>query len=80
MYLFGDPNKTQIMVCYSGIYKRTFKGYTRIASASVDADNNKTHIYMTGENGSIETEYTVPEIYLPEEMRSGNGSETNESA
>lgn len=80
MFLFGDPNKTQKMICYIDVRKFTFAGYTTISSASLDPDGTKLHVYMTGENGHREMEYTVPEIYLPKEMRSGNGAESNESA
>lgn len=78
--LFGDSEKTKIMVFYTSVYKYTYTGYNTINSMSVDPDRNKTLIYLSGEDTHVEHEYTVPEIYLPEEMRTTSSVEVNENA
>lgn len=70
--LFSNTNKTQKMICYFSVYKFTYTGFTVLSSISVNSVEDKLNIYMTSNNGSKETEYTVPEEYLPEEMRSKN--------
>ena len=72
---FSDPNKTEKMEFYRGITKTTYNGYTSIKSMSVRQEDNETNIYMIGENGSVDTEFTVPDIYLPEEFRNGGNSD-----
>ena len=78
--LFGDSEKTKVMVFYTSVYKYIYTGYDTINSMSVDSDRHKTLIYLSGENTHVEREYTVPEIYLPEEMRTNSSEEVNENA
>ena len=77
---FGNHEKTQAIICYSGIYKFTYNGYTQISSICIDPYELKVHIYLTGSEVSHEMEYTVPEEYLPEEMRNNSSVEVNENA
>ena len=77
--VFGNQEKTQTIICYSGIYKFTYHGYTQICSIGIDIYENKVHIYLTGTELSNESEYTVPEEYLPEEIRSNSSVEVNEN-
>ena len=78
--VFGNQEKTQTIICYSGIYKYTYNGYNQISSIGIDTYENKLHIYLTGSELSNEFEYTVPEEYLPEEMRNNSSVEVNENA
>lgn len=69
--LFSDPQKTEKMESYADIRKSTFIGYTKIDSIGIDNTDGSIQMYMSGdENSSISTIYTVPEVYLPEDMRS----------
>lgn len=77
---FGNYEKTQAIICYSGIYKFTYTGYTQISSIGIDKHELKVHIYLAGSEVSHEMEYTVPEEYLPEEMRNNSSVEVNENA
>ena len=67
--LLSDPNKTQVMTYYYSIYKETYTGYISITSTAINTDKNETHIYMTGENTSHTREYTVSDLYAPEDLR-----------
>lgn len=70
---FGNPAKTEKMEFYYSVYKITFRNFTTVGSVAVDSYKHAVHVYISGENGTIEREYTVPEIYLPEEMRTREG-------
>ena len=65
--LFSDYNKVEEIIFFSSIYKRVYKGYTQLGSVAIYDD--EIQLYMNGESGSVKTTYTVPEEYLPEEMR-----------
>lgn len=73
--LFSDYNKVEEITFFSSIYKRVYRGYTQLGSIAIY--NNEIQLYMNGENGSVEVTYTVPEEYLPEEMRT-KGADNNE--
>ena len=78
--LFGDSEKTRVMICYTGVFKITYTGFTKINSIGIDEFNNTTNIYLSGEDVNGKKEYTVPEEYLPEEMRTESSTEVNENA
>ena len=73
--LFGDSEKTRVMICYTGVFKITYTGFTNINSIGIDDFNDKTNIYLNGEDVNIKKEYTVPEEYLPEEMRTDSSTQ-----
>lgn len=62
--LFSNPEKTQKMTCYFSIYKYEYTGYTIFNSLSIDDLSNKIRVYISGENVSSESSYSVPEIYV----------------
>lgn len=81
---FCNHENTKVLICYDSIYKRTFKGFTHFSSVYVNTDQDVIEMHLSGDEVSVKTEYTVPEIYLPEEMRheeedEENGNESNES-
>ena len=78
--LFGNPARTQKMEAYYSVYKNTYEGFTNVGSVGVDSYEHTVHVYLSGENGTIKNEYTVPEIYLPEAMRTKPAEEENEDA
>lgn len=67
--LFSNAEKTSKMIYYNGIRKHTYTGYTTLVSISADSKEHTTLIKLSGENVNQEFEYTVPEEYLPESMR-----------
>lgn len=73
--LFSDFNKVEEITFYSSVYKRVYSGYTQLGSVNIADD--EIQLYLNGENGSVEVSYTVPEEYLPEEMRT-KGDDNNE--
>ena len=78
--MFSNPEKTETMTFFTGVYKYVFTGYIHINSIGIDTELNQTNIYMDGDDVSIDISYTVPEIYLPEEMRTdGKEVATNDN-
>ena len=69
---FADSSKTSKLEYYFSVYKYTYNNYTTLASASVDTNRRIIDLYLTGTNVSKTMEYTVPEVYLPESMRTTN--------
>lgn len=68
--LFGDPEKTQEIVCYYGIHKTTYIGYINMYSAQYFADEKYVELWLQPpEDGktSMEQEITVPKEYVPAE-------------
>lgn len=66
---FSDAQKTETIEAYYSVYKKTFHGFTELFSVQYFEDQNEVHVWLKGENISEESEYTVPEEYLPESMR-----------
>ena len=64
---FSDPKKTEEIVCYSGIHKTTFTGYTDMYSIQYFADEDYVELWLKGDETSMNDEITVPSIYVPEE-------------
>lgn len=62
---FGNPENTKVMESYYSIYKKVFSGYIEIDSISVNAESDRTEIWMKGTETEIKTEYTVPKEYVP---------------
>ena len=75
---FCNHENTKVMVCYDSIYKRTFKGFTHFSSVYVNTNQDVIEMHLSGDDVSVETEHTVPEIYLPEEMRTNTEVTNNE--
>lgn len=67
--ILNDSSKTSEMTCYYSVYKKVYTGYTQLNSIGVDDFDKKVRGYLNGVETSINESYTVPEIYLPEEMR-----------
>ena len=65
---FCDSDKTQEMVCFTSVYKYTYTGYTHLGSITIDTFDERTHIYMTGDDVSYQIRNSVNKQYLPEEM------------
>lgn len=75
---FCNHENTKVMICYDSVYKRTYKGFTHFSSVYVNTAMDRIELYMNGDDVSVENEYTVPEIYLPEEMRTNTEVTNNE--
>lgn len=69
--LFSDPGKTLEIVFYYSVYKKTFFGFTQMYSVQYFADEDYVQVWLKGDTDSVSenSEYTVPEEYLPESMR-----------
>lgn len=65
---FSNPDKTREMVFLNGVFKTTYKNFTTISSVGVQETANETHVYMTGENTSVEPGYTVSDLYAPKDL------------
>lgn len=68
--LLGDPEKNEVIICYAGIHKTTYIGYTHMYSAQYFSDNNYVELWFEPpEDGktSMEREITVPKEYVPAE-------------
>lgn len=68
---FSDPEKTEEIISYSSVYKRTYRGFTQLSSVQLDVSGESVQVWLKGNAESVEekSEYTVPEEYLPESMR-----------
>lgn len=73
--MFSDPNKTETIVSYESIYKRTFVGFTEMYTIQYFSYENYTELWLKppkdGET-SIDKELTVPKEYVPEEGVTAN--------
>lgn len=68
--MFGDSQKTEIVVCYYGIYKYAYTGYTNMYSVMYFEEGNYVEIWLNAPEGThaISTrELTVPAEYVPSE-------------
>ena len=77
--LFSDPNKTSEIVFYYSVYKKTYFGFTQMYSVQYFADGDYVQVWLKGDADSVSenTEYTVPEEYLPESMRTKQEEKEN---
>ena len=75
---FSDPDKTEEIVCYYSVYKKTYFGFTQMYSVQYFSDEDQVHIWLKGAMDTISemSEYTVPEEYLPESMLRSGQEET----
>ena len=73
---FDNPEKTKELTLYYSVYKAIYTGYTNLSSLSVDHRVHRVLLYMNGDNVSFSESYTVPEMYLPEEMRKENKNDS----
>lgn len=72
---FSDPEKTEEIQSYFGVKKHTFYGFTDMRVLQYMEPSNSMEIWMKGTDVSDESEYTVPEAYLPKDMRTQNQEE-----
>jgi hypothetical protein len=66
---FSDPKKTEEMTYLFSVYKKVYKGFTSLGSAGISPSGDTVELYLTGDDPSVESSFTVPEEYLPESMR-----------
>lgn len=69
---FNDPNKTETIICYFGIHKTTYFGFTIMYSVQYFADDNYIELWLKpAENVTTNTEQEiiVPTEYVPYEVR-----------
>lgn len=75
--ILNDPLKTkEITYCYS-ISKTVYKGYTQLNSVGIDDYDKRVRGYLNGTDVSVDQSYTVPDIYLPEELRNKKEEESD---
>lgn len=73
---FGDPNKTEEIVCYYSIYKTTYIGFTIMYTIQYFADDDYVELWLKPAEdvtATTEQEIIVPKEYIPYEV--GNGEE-----
>lgn len=70
--LASNPEKTGEITCYYGVTKTVYSGFTSLFSIQFFADENYVEVWLKGENTSTHQEYTVSEMYLPEQWRTHN--------
>ena len=75
--IFSDLEKIKEITCYFSVYKKVYFGFTQLTSVRRYADGGLLQIWLSGESDQITetSEYTVPEEYLPESMRTLNKKE-----
>ena len=66
---FSNPEKTGEMTFFYSVYKKVYTDYTQIDSVGIGPNGNTVDLYMSGENGKVETTLTVAAQYVPESMR-----------
>ena len=75
---FSNPNKTETIICYYGIYKTTYKGFTVMYTVQYFKDGDYVEIWLNPAEGvktEVIEEITVPKEYVPYETSPEAGRE-----
>ena len=65
--MFTDHEKTEEIVCISGIHKTKYLGFTNLYSVQYFSDMNYVEIWLKGDDVSMNDEIIVPAVYVPYE-------------
>lgn len=67
-----DPAKTAEIIEHLPAKDRIYSGYTVFGQVKLTT-GKQAQFYLVGHNAKVEEQWTVPEEYLPEELRSNGG-------
>ena len=63
---FSDPEKISKIVCFNGVYKYTYTGFTELYSIQHFDEDNSVELWLRGGNATKTRELIVPKEYVPE--------------
>ena len=63
---FSDPEKVSKIVCFNGVYKYTYTGFTEMTLIQRVPEDNSVELWLRGGNAAKTRELIVPKEYVPE--------------